>query len=34
MGKLGLGPAGVALNVSDTYLDEAVEVEQLGYSAA
>lgn len=34
MGKLGLGQAGVALNVSDTYLDEAVEVEQLGYSAA
>jgi probable F420-dependent oxidoreductase len=34
MGKLGLGQVGVALNVSDTYLDEAVEVELLGYSAA
>jgi probable F420-dependent oxidoreductase len=34
MGKLGLGQAGVALNVSATYLDEAVEVEQMGYSAA
>jgi probable F420-dependent oxidoreductase len=34
MGKLGFGQVGVALNVSDTYLDEAVEVEQLGYSAA
>jgi probable F420-dependent oxidoreductase len=33
MGKLALGQAGVALNVSDSYLDEAVEVEQLGYSA-
>ena len=33
MGKLGLGPFGVALNVSDTYLDEAAELEQLGYSA-
>jgi len=32
MGKLGLGPFGVALNVSDTYLDEAAELERLGYS--
>src|SRR5437763_3583160 len=30
--KLSLGPFGVALNVSDTYLDEAAELEQLGYS--
>ena len=33
MGKLGLGPFGVALTVSDTYLDEAAELERLGYSA-
>jgi probable F420-dependent oxidoreductase len=33
MGKLGLGPVGVALNVSDSYLAEAAEAEQLGYSA-
>jgi probable F420-dependent oxidoreductase len=35
MSKLDLGPIGVALNVSadDTYLDEAAELEQLGYSA-
>lgn len=33
MGKLGLGPVGVALNVSDSYLDEAAELEGLGYSA-
>lgn len=33
MSKLGLGPAGVALTVSDTYLEEAAEVERLGYSA-
>jgi probable F420-dependent oxidoreductase len=31
--KLGLGPVGVALSVSDGYLAEAGEVEQLGYSA-
>src|SRR5579859_1024164 len=31
--KLSLGRFGVALNVSDTYLDEAAELEQLGYSA-
>ncbi len=30
MGKLGLGSFGMALTVSDTYLDEA---ERLGYSA-
>jgi probable F420-dependent oxidoreductase len=32
-GTLGLGAAGVALTVSETYLDEAAEVEDLGYSA-
>jgi len=31
--KLDLGPVGVALNVSETYLDEAAELERLGYSA-
>jgi probable F420-dependent oxidoreductase len=32
--KLGLGPVGIALNVSadDTYLDEAAELEELGYA--
>jgi probable F420-dependent oxidoreductase len=35
MSKLDLGPIGVALNVSadETYLDQAAELEQLGYSA-
>jgi probable F420-dependent oxidoreductase len=33
MDGLGLGPVGVALNVSDSYLDEAAELERLGYSA-
>jgi alkanesulfonate monooxygenase SsuD/methylene tetrahydromethanopterin reductase-like flavin-dependent oxidoreductase (luciferase family) len=33
MGKLGLGPVGLALNVSDSYLAEAAEAERLGYSA-
>jgi probable F420-dependent oxidoreductase len=35
MSKLGLGPIGVALNVSadQTYLREAAELEELGYSA-
>jgi probable F420-dependent oxidoreductase len=35
MSKLSLGPVGIALNVSagDTYLREAAEAEQLGYSA-
>jgi hypothetical protein len=33
MGKLGLGSFGMALNVSDTYLDEPAELERLGYSA-
>jgi probable F420-dependent oxidoreductase len=34
MSKLSLGPVGIALNVSadDTYLKEAAELEQLGYS--
>lgn len=32
-GGVNLGPAGVALTVSDTYLDEAAELERLGYSA-
>jgi hypothetical protein len=32
MSKLGLGPVGVALNVSGTYLAEAAEAERLGYS--
>jgi hypothetical protein len=30
MGKLGLGSFGMALTVSDTYLDEAAELERLG----
>src|SRR5262245_38494279 len=30
---MSLGPLGIALTVSDTYLDEAAEVERLGYSA-
>ena len=33
MGTLGLGPVGVALNVSGSYLAEAAEAERLGYSA-
>jgi probable F420-dependent oxidoreductase len=33
MDGLGLGPAGVALNVSGSYLGEAAELEELGYSA-
>jgi probable F420-dependent oxidoreductase len=35
MSKLGLGPIGVTLNVSadDQYLDEAAELEELGYGA-
>jgi len=33
MSKLGLGPVGVALAVSGTYLDQAAELERLGYSA-
>ena len=33
MSKLGLGPVGVTLTVSGTYLDEAAELERLGYSA-
>ena len=33
MGKLGLGPVGLALNVSASYLTEAAETERLGYSA-
>ena len=35
MSELGLGPVGVALNVSadDAYLREAAELEELGYSA-
>jgi hypothetical protein len=33
MGKLGLGPVGVALTVSGTYLDEAAELERMGSSA-
>jgi probable F420-dependent oxidoreductase len=32
MSKLGLGPVGVALTVSDAYLEEAAEAERLGYS--
>ncbi len=34
MSQLEVGPVGIALNVSadDTYLDEAAEVEELGYS--
>jgi probable F420-dependent oxidoreductase len=31
--KLGLGKIGIALGVSGTYLDEAAELERLGYSA-
>ncbi|HXW46220.1 MAG TPA: TIGR03620 family F420-dependent LLM class oxidoreductase [Streptosporangiaceae bacterium] len=31
---LALGPVGVALTVSETYLDEAAEAERLGYRAA
>ena len=30
MGTLGLGPVGVALNVSGSYLAEAAEAERLG----
>jgi hypothetical protein len=30
MSKLDLGPAGVALTVSDTYLGRAAELERLG----
>ncbi len=33
MSKLGLGRIGIALSVSDTYRDEAAELERLGYSA-
>jgi probable F420-dependent oxidoreductase len=33
MSKLDLGPVGVALTVSDTYLSQAAELERLGYSA-
>ena len=35
MSELSLGPVGIALNVSadDTYLKEAAEAEELGYSA-
>ena len=33
MSKLDLGPVGVALTVSDAYLDQAAELERLGYSA-
>src|SRR5215468_4821050 len=33
MSRLGLGAVGVALTVSDTYLEEAAEAERLGYSA-
>jgi alkanesulfonate monooxygenase SsuD/methylene tetrahydromethanopterin reductase-like flavin-dependent oxidoreductase (luciferase family) len=33
MDRLGLGPVGVALNVSGSYLGEAAELEGLGYSA-
>ena len=34
MSRLSLGPIGIALNVSadDTYLKEAAELEELGYS--
>jgi probable F420-dependent oxidoreductase len=32
-GKLGLGPVGAALNISGSYLDEAAELEELGYRA-
>src|SRR5215471_18917180 len=33
MRKLDLGPIGMALTVSDAYLDQAAELERLGYSA-
>jgi probable F420-dependent oxidoreductase len=33
MSRLGLGTVGVALTVSDTYLEEAAEAERLGFSA-
>ena len=33
MNKLDLGPVGVTLTVSDTYRDQAAELERLGYSA-
>jgi probable F420-dependent oxidoreductase len=33
MDGLALGPVGVALNVSDRWLDEAAELERLGYAA-
>ncbi len=33
MGALGLGPVGLALAVTDSYLVEAAEAERLGYSA-
>jgi probable F420-dependent oxidoreductase len=33
MSKLDLGPAGVALTVSNAYLGQAAELERLGYSA-
>jgi probable F420-dependent oxidoreductase len=33
MNGLAVGPVGVALNVSDRWLDEAAELEQLGYAA-
>ncbi len=33
MGKLGLGPVGLALNASASYLADAAEAERLGYSA-
>jgi hypothetical protein len=33
MNGLRLGPVGVALNVSDRYLDEAAQLERLGYAA-
>ncbi len=33
MNKQDLGPVGVALTVSGSYLDQAAELEQLGYSA-
>jgi len=33
MSKLDLGPLGVTLTVSDAYLDQAAELERLGYSA-
>ena len=30
MSELDLGPVGMALTVSDTYLDQAAELERLG----